>query len=248
MMTPTLLVATTLVVIVVIVIQSLFGVGVLLFGTPILLLMGHDFVEALLILLPISITINLFQIGRHHRHVDRDFYRNVLIFTVPPIVASLVLVTQSGVDMAIPVGLFLLFVALERYSARVQTALHSLVRYERTYMLLMGVVHGLTNLGGSLLTAMVHAQRHPRDAARATIASAYCTFAIFQVATLVASGHHADVAWGLVAAYVLVGGGVFVLTESFVYRRIDDKRYRLLFATFLAGSGVLLVGRALLAA
>jgi uncharacterized membrane protein YfcA len=40
-------------------IQSLFGVGVLLFGTPLLLVSGYDFVSTLTTLLPISLTINL---------------------------------------------------------------------------------------------------------------------------------------------------------------------------------------------
>ena len=36
------------------VIQSLFGMGLLVFGTPTLILLGVDFTEALLILLPCS--------------------------------------------------------------------------------------------------------------------------------------------------------------------------------------------------
>jgi hypothetical protein len=40
-------------------IQSMFGAGVLLFGTPLLLLFGHEFVDVLVLLLPISIAINL---------------------------------------------------------------------------------------------------------------------------------------------------------------------------------------------
>ena len=44
------------------VIQSMFGTGVLLFGTPLLLLYGYDFQFALTILLPTSVMINIFQI------------------------------------------------------------------------------------------------------------------------------------------------------------------------------------------
>jgi uncharacterized membrane protein YfcA len=40
------------------VIQSVFGVGVLLFGTPLLLLLGYEFVDALGVLLPVSIAIS----------------------------------------------------------------------------------------------------------------------------------------------------------------------------------------------
>lgn len=37
------------------VIQSMFGAGVLLFGTPLLLLFGYEFVDILIVLLPISL-------------------------------------------------------------------------------------------------------------------------------------------------------------------------------------------------
>lgn len=41
--------------------QSIFGIGLLIFGTPIFLLIDYSFVETLNILLPISITISLLQ-------------------------------------------------------------------------------------------------------------------------------------------------------------------------------------------
>ena len=44
------------------VIQSMFGTGVLLLGTPLLLLYGYDFQFALTVLLPTSVMINFFQI------------------------------------------------------------------------------------------------------------------------------------------------------------------------------------------
>ena len=44
------------------IVQSILGTGVLLFGTPILLILGYDFQYALIILLPTSILINFFQL------------------------------------------------------------------------------------------------------------------------------------------------------------------------------------------
>lgn len=67
-------------------IQSIFGVGVLLFGTPLLLLVGYGFIEAIIILLPISVTINLFQIAKDYKSVDLEFYKNILVFTIPFVV------------------------------------------------------------------------------------------------------------------------------------------------------------------
>ena len=76
-----------------------------------------------------------------------------------------VLFAWSGLGAAF--APLMLFVALDRFSDRVQWFVVRLVRYERAYLMIMGIVHGFTNLGGSLLTAMVHARNHPRDVARA---------------------------------------------------------------------------------
>lgn len=54
-------------------IQAIFGVGVLLLGTPILLVLGYDFVKAITILLPVSLAINLFQIIKDYHKIDKVF-------------------------------------------------------------------------------------------------------------------------------------------------------------------------------
>ncbi|HLB46016.1 MAG TPA: TSUP family transporter [Anaerolineales bacterium] len=239
--------AVLLVIIVVATIQSLFGVGVLLFGTPLLLILGHSFVGALLILLPISLAINLLQIIRHRAHIDFRFYKKILIYAVPGVVIFLFLVTHARINMGLLIGPFLLIVALKNFSPNIAALLDSLVRYERSYFVSMGVVHGLTNLGGSLLTAVIHTKNYPRDVARVTTAVSYATFAAFQIATLTLSHEHGDIPYSRNAGYLLAGVLMFFLTEKFVYAKIDNDRYRLIFAFFLAASGALLIGKALLA-
>ena len=59
-------------------VQSIFGTGVLLFGTPILLILGYNFQYTLIILLPISISINLFQIKDSFRKINVEFYKKNL--------------------------------------------------------------------------------------------------------------------------------------------------------------------------
>ena len=44
-----------------VIIQSIFGVGLLLFGTPSLLLLGYDFANTINILMPVSISISAIQ-------------------------------------------------------------------------------------------------------------------------------------------------------------------------------------------
>ena len=68
------------------VIQSLFGVGILLFGTPLLLLLGYDFSYTLSVLLPISIAINMLQVVKHYTFIDTKLYKNVLLYSIPFII------------------------------------------------------------------------------------------------------------------------------------------------------------------
>ena len=228
------------------VVQSVFGAGVLLFGTPLLLLLGHDFVEVLVVLLPISITINALQVARHHALVDRDFYRWILLLTLPPIAVFLFLATHTQLNIGIIIGAFLLLIALKEFSPRVAAWIEALMKHEKPYFMTMGVIHGISNLGGSMLTALVHHKQFDKDTARVTIAASYGTFALVQLLTLgLFSSTLIDIPFAENLMYLTVGALIFLLTDEMLYQGINRDRYQRIFAGFLTISGVLLIGKAL---
>ena len=232
-------------------IQSLFGVGVLLFGTPLLLLLRYDFINALIVLLPISVSINLLQIIKHPTHIDTDFYKKIVIYTIPFVALFLFIVTHytfntglvigASVIFGLVTGAFLILVALKNFSARVTAFIESLVRYEKSYFVTMGIIHGLTNLGGSLLIAIAHSKNYEKDVARVTIALSYGTFTVFQIATLLLSVNQLDIPYSENAMYIAAGALTFLLTDKWVYAKINDQKYRHIFALFLFVSGLLLI-------
>ncbi|WP_031433995.1 hypothetical protein [Methylomarinum vadi] len=226
-------------------IQSLFGVGVLLFGTPALLLLGYDFVNALSVLLPISLAINALQILKHYRYIDIDFFKNVLLYTIPLVVWFLFIATSNKVNIGLLVGTFLLFVALKSFVPAVERLLQTLVKYEKAYLAAMGLVHGLTNLGGALLTAIVHGKGYDKHTTRVTVAICYATFAVFQLATLLVLGSEFELTYSQHATFLQIGVIVFLLTEELVYSGIDNNKYSKFFAAFLLASGVLLITKSL---
>lgn len=226
-------------------IQSIFGVGVLLFGTPLLLLVGYDFIEAIIVLLPISISINLFQIIKDYKSVDFDFYKKILIFTIPFVIVFLFLVTKVEINIGLIIGLFLLAVALKDYSLRINKFIKLATRYEKAYFSIMGIIHGLTNLGGSLLTAIVHSKGYEKQITRVTVAISYATFAAFQILTLLISGVNVDIKLMGISLYLVVGVAIFLLTEKLVYAEINNENYAKYFAVFLFLSGVLLCVKSL---
>jgi len=226
------------------VIQSIFGVGVLLFGTPLLLLLGHDFFSALQILLPISITINLLQLIKHHSLIDLSFVKNVLRYSIPVVVAFLLLVSIGKINIGPFVGGFLIFIALKDVFPKAKQTLAWLVQYEKVYLVVMGVVHGLTNLGGSLLTAIVHGKHYSKDQARATIAVCYGLLAVFQLATLWFLDRAEPVSYPDKVMLLQVAAVVFLMTEEFVYKELNNEKYVKIFAGFLMASGLLLIWKA----
>ena len=221
-------------------IQSIFGVGVLLFGTPLLLLRGYSFINAVIILLPISISINLIQIAKDYRSIDIGFYKKILIFTIPWVVIFLFFVTKVDVNISLIIGIFLLFVAAKDYSPKVDRAIKFLIGYEKIYLSLMGIIHGLTNLGGSLLTAIIHGKGYEKHITRVTVALSYATFAVFQMLTLLISGQNLGIKYSGVGVYVIVGVLIFLFTEKLVYMDIDNKNYSKYFSVFLFLSGAML--------
>lgn len=221
-------------------IQSIFGVGVLLFGTPLLLLRGYSFIDAVVVLLPISLAINLIQIAKDYRNADWNFFKKILVYAIPFVVFFLFLVTRLQINIGLMIGLFLLFVAAKDYSLKINKVIKFLVRHEKVYLVAMGIIHGLTNLGGSMLTAIVHSKEYDKQTTRTTVALSYATFAAFQILTLLVSGLNVKIGYSGLGIYLIVGIVVFMFTEKVIYMEIDNKNYSKYFAVFLFLSGVFL--------
>ena len=222
-------------------IQSIFGVGILLLGTPLLMLQGYNFLQSAIVLLPISLLINLLQIFKDHSAIDLDFYKKILIYTTPFIVIFLIFINKTKINIGILIGVILLLVAAKDFSIRANKMVNLLVRYEKSYLIIMGIVHGLTNLGGSLLTVIVHAKDYEKRMIRATIAASYATFATFQIVTLLVSGFDIDIKLSMIVLSLAVGLTIFILTEKMIFTDIDAEAYRKLFSGFMFLSGLLLL-------
>lgn len=223
------------------IIQSLFGVGILLFGTPLLLLLGYDFSYALSVLLPISIAINMLQVVKHYRYINVDLYKSVLLYSIPFVIFFLFIVSNIKVNIGLLIGLFLLLVALKNFYPRIEQSLRLMIQYEKIYLVFMGIIHGITNLGGSLLTALVHEQGHSKNITRVTIAICYATFAVFQLLTLYLIGYENGMTYTDNMLLLQICIVIFLVTEEFLYTQIDNLIYTRLFAIFLAISGLLLI-------
>ena len=227
-------------------IQSIFGVGMLLFGTPILLLLGYSFIDALSVVLPISIAINLLQVVKHVEHIDKVFFKNVLRYCIPVIVLFLALIASVKINVGFIMGIFLLLVALKSFVPKIEQSLQAIVKYEKLYLLMTGFIHGVSNLGGSLLTVIIYSKNYPKDTTRVTAAACYAIFAIFQLLTLLIIQSEFTIPYDMRAFFVQIGMVTFLIIEKILYDKINNEKYNRIFAMFLFAAGAALIAKSML--
>jgi uncharacterized membrane protein YfcA len=95
-------------------IQSVFGVGLLLFGTPLFLWAGYSFPATLSLLLPCSMLVSALQL-RNGRPDDRVLRRYAVWLAVPAAVGIIVaLLATRRIDIRPTVGVMLLLSVVVR--------------------------------------------------------------------------------------------------------------------------------------
>tara|TARA_Y100000590_G_C15450332_1_gene912443 strand:+ start:82 stop:807 length:726 start_codon:yes stop_codon:yes gene_type:complete len=223
------------------IIQSIFGTGVLLFGTPLLLLLGYNFENTLIILLPTSILISFIQTVRNIKMIDYKFYKKLFIYSIPTIVLFLFLINQSPLKINIFVGLFLIILSLKQKISSINYFFQNMMTFERLYLLSTGIIHGLTNLGGSLLSAIVFSKKISKESKRTTIAVSYLTFASFQIITIILAFDYTGSInkWNFI--YWSSGLTTFLFVEKYLYLKINEKQYVIYSSFFLFIIGILLI-------
>jgi hypothetical protein len=188
-------------------------------------------------------SVSLLQAVPNRRDVDRIFLARVGWCAVPAMVLALALALRAKVPLGIPIAAVLMLVGLRSLWRPLDRALAALARHEKVALIVTGVVHGASNLGGPLLTALVHQKSLHKDRTRATVAAAYALFAGFQCLTLGFSGTGLPAAVRGNLPAVGLGFAVYAAANALVYRRLDSQRYAQAFAVFLLLSGLTLVWR-----
>lgn len=136
------------------IIQSVFGIGLLLFGTPSFLLLGYDFANTLNILVPISILISFLQFHRSEIK-DRNFIITYNLYCVPFLIIFLILALEYSykIDFKFFVAVLLIFSALLILNKSKFASFKKLFFKLKKFVLIgIGVIHGFTNMGGSFLS------------------------------------------------------------------------------------------------
>ena len=163
--------------------QSVFGIGLLLIGTPTFLLLGYNFFDVLNILIPFSITISLLQI-MYSKETNLGFSKKMIIYCIPALILALYILikNENSINIILLTSLTIIFFSLINLS-KFKDIVFKKDSDEKINisLILLGIIHGFTNLGGSLLTLISANISNKKDLMRYNIASGYLILGIVQL-------------------------------------------------------------------
>jgi len=222
------------------VVQSLFGVGILVFGTPTCLVLGFPFDVTLSYLLPASIGISILQIlhGRNEIKMKNEF----MIFTVPFIILALSLVLMKWIklDMKIIVGIMLVLTGIIRALPRLYNLMKIFLKKNlKIYLIGMGVIHGLSNMGGGLLTILSISLFNGKNEIRANIAYGYLIFAVTQI--LVLAILNPSIFNLKIIIFPFISTITYIFLGNIIFRKSKEGLYQNLITVFILVYGIILL-------
>ena len=221
-------------------IQSIFGVGLLLFGTPTLLLSGYSYSETLWLLLPCSVVISLIQVVGEYELIQAK--KKAVYLIIPALVLSLTLVLayDSTLNITKIVGSMLLMIGSVKFSSKLQIFLRSIIKnHLQVYYIMIGAVHGVSNMGGGPLSIFMSNVYSTKERIRANIAFIYLILAMFQIFILyiISKNDFQNRAFIL----ILVSSVTYLFVNKFISKKINNKRYLVLLNTIVLIYGLLAV-------
>ena len=170
--------------------QSSIGVGVLVLGTPFLLLLKYDILQAFFFLLPLSILtslINLIIIRLSNKNLNISTYKGLTKFFVvciPSIIIGLFILKyfQELINFKLLVSIVIIFsVLLVSLKDKIKLKINF---FRISILSIVGVIHGLTNSGGALMSLALSTNSEKNNA-RYSITFFYLALATFQYLTTI---------------------------------------------------------------
>jgi len=173
-------------VIILVTIQSVAGVGVLVLGTPTLLLLDISLIEAMNYLLPISIItsfVNLVIMKFKNNSFNYDKSRFILFFIIciPFVFVGLIILKflHEFIKFDYLVSMIIILTLIFKKNISLISKNLSL-KLNKIILMIIGIIHGLTNSGGTLLSILLINLNQSKKESRSEITLFYFFLALIQ--------------------------------------------------------------------
>lgn len=205
--------------------QSIFGVGLLLFGTPTFIIMGFNFNETLAMLLPLSISISFLQVLRSNENIA-NFKINFNFYCIPFLITAsfLVLKYENIINFKLLICVLLILTSVISLKKKKFKNLKLVtVKYQKLIHTLIGLIHGMTNMGGGFLSIFSFIiNNNQKYKSRKCIAYSYLIMGIFQyIVLLILFRENLN----FQRLYLVLMSIFIFFISQFIFKNISEKKF-----------------------
>lgn len=201
--------------------QSIFGVGLLVFGTPTLIYFyNYSFESTLSILLPCSCFISLYQTFYYNEDI-KTFNQNLIKFSIAPLIFFMLLTINffSLSILKILIPLLLIIISLINI-LDVKIFINEIIKKKhKTILFFIGAIHGLSNLGGGIISIYASQAYNNYRIVRKIISTTYLTFGTLQIFILAI---HSKLSYEIDILFLIIASIPIFFLESFFFRDLNN--------------------------
>ena len=225
-----------------IMIQSLLGAGILIFGVPILTICGFEYLDIIGLLLPSSMTVSILQLFKY-RSVKTDEFKRLPV-AILGIIIGLIILTKLDAASVLPpiIGSLMLLAAVFRASALTKRKIEHFFSQNRSlFHFFNAILHGFTNLGGVLLTVYSSSAHKAKVQSVSCTALFYLVYAVSQMTILIMVGQKEIFKAGLV--YVPATALIYITLGRRSFVSISEERFGTITTLFYLCAGCVILFR-----
>lgn len=201
--------------------QSIFGIGILLWGTPALMFLNYTFHHTLEMLLPISLLISFSQFYPNIKFINYGLIGKFVIFSIPGLIFGLSIALYYQLDLRPFVAGMLIMIGLGRVTSAFAHVNKFFEKYDNLFISTIGFIHGFSNLGGPLVVARTTLENIAKYEYRTQVSVIYFVFALFQLIILLIFNQKFKLSIG----YVLISVGVYLFINKVWFSKISNKNF-----------------------
>lgn len=235
-----------------VILQSMIGIGILVVGTPVFLILGVSLKELLPYLLPISIVTSFFNIillslfSNKENNLDFKNFKYFFLLCIPAIFLGLYVLKniENLFFINLLVSLVIFFSIF--FKSKIKKNFFKLNNFKKKLSIfLIGIIHGITNSGGTILMIYCNLIYKSISNTRYNISFFYFLLALFQYLIFIFHFENTIKFYEVITLLPLILIGVFV--GNLLIKKTNINFFYFVINTLALMSAIILIVKTFLA-
>ena len=226
-------------------IQSLVGVGILVLGTPLFLILNNDLISTISFLLPISIItsfLNLIILIKQNQKIynSLNYLKSLFLYCIPSVFVGLQILKTYEKDFNFDYLVSILIILTIVLRSKIKKIVKKISKFKSGLILtIIGLSHGLTNSGGTLLSIFLLLSNKSKSESRSEITFFYFILASTQLIIFFLVFKKSFIIDNIFNNLPSILGGIFL--GNYLLKKVNFKLFSDIIYFLALSSGVFLI-------